>query len=182
MRWPSRAPSAAEDHDPSQLSGGPAAARGDSPAPFVTNPDVILADEADGETSDTARSHEIIGPAHRAQPQGPGITILMVTHEPDMRGSMPTGLIHLVDGRHPIRHYPRQGGAPCLLKRCGLAPAGHFLAPTCSGRFSLVRANRFHRRRRGIAHGHCRPGLHRPGCEADVSTLGTNLLDDRAPA
>jgi putative ABC transport system ATP-binding protein len=84
-----------EDHDPSQLSGGQqqrvAIARA-----IVTNPDVILADEPTGNL-DTARSQEIMRLLTDLN-RNDGITILMVTHEPDM-AEYADRLIHFVDGR-----------------------------------------------------------------------------------
>ena len=84
-----------EDHDPSQLSGGQqqrvAIARA-----IVTNPDVILADEPTGNL-DTARSREIMQLLTDLNRKD-GITILMVTHEPDM-ADYADRLVHFVDGR-----------------------------------------------------------------------------------
>ncbi|AKI01143.1 ABC-type antimicrobial peptide transport system, ATPase component [Hoeflea sp. IMCC20628] len=84
-----------EDHDPSQLSGGQqqrvAIARA-----IVTNPDVILADEPTGNL-DTARSREIMDLLTNLNRKD-GITILMVTHEPDM-AEYADRLIHFLDGR-----------------------------------------------------------------------------------
>ena len=84
-----------EDHDPSQLSGGQqqrvAIARA-----IVTNPDVILADEPTGNL-DTARSHEIMDLLTELNRRD-GITILMVTHEPDM-AEYADRLIHFLDGK-----------------------------------------------------------------------------------
>jgi putative ABC transport system ATP-binding protein len=84
-----------EDHDPSQLSGGQqqrvAIARA-----IVTNPDVILADEPTGNL-DTARSQEIMRLLTDLN-RNDGITILMVTHEPDM-AAYADRLIHFLDGR-----------------------------------------------------------------------------------
>ncbi|MEP3438090.1 MAG: ABC transporter ATP-binding protein [Hoeflea sp.] len=84
-----------EDHDPSQLSGGQqqrvAIARA-----IVTNPDVILADEPTGNL-DTARSREIMDLLTELNRKD-GITVLMVTHEPDM-AEYADRLIHFLDGR-----------------------------------------------------------------------------------
>ena len=84
-----------EDHYPSQLSGGQqqrvAIARA-----IVTNPDVILADEPTGNL-DTARSHEIMDLLTGLN-RNDGITILMVTHEPDM-AEYADRMVHFLDGR-----------------------------------------------------------------------------------
>lgn len=84
-----------EDHVPSELSGGQqqrvAIARA-----IVTNPIVLLADEPTGNL-DTARSREImelISSLNREK----GITILMVTHEPDM-ASYAGRIIRFIDGK-----------------------------------------------------------------------------------
>ncbi len=83
-----------ETHDPSQLSGGQqqrvAIARA-----IVTRPDVILADEPTGNL-DTARSREIMD-LLRALNRNDGITIVMVTHEPDM-AAYAARHIHFLDG------------------------------------------------------------------------------------
>ena len=83
-----------EDHHPSQLSGGQqqrvAIARA-----IVTNPDVILADEPTGNL-DTARSHEIMDLLTDLNRKD-GITILMVTHEPDM-AEYADRMVHFLDG------------------------------------------------------------------------------------
>jgi putative ABC transport system ATP-binding protein len=84
-----------EHHTPSELSGGQqqrvAIARA-----IVTQPTVLLADEPTGNL-DSARSHEImqlLWGLNHAQ----GITVLMVTHEPDM-AEYARRLVHFRDGR-----------------------------------------------------------------------------------
>ncbi len=84
-----------EDHTPSELSGGQqqrvAIARA-----IVTEPAVVLADEPTGNL-DTQRSHEIMG-LLMALNKDHGITVLMVTHEPDM-AAYARRLVRFVDGR-----------------------------------------------------------------------------------
>ena len=55
---------------------------------IVTDPAVLLADEPTGNL-DSARSREIME-LLRTLNRDRGITIVMVTHEPDMAGFMPT--------------------------------------------------------------------------------------------
>jgi len=83
-----------EKHAPNELSGGQqqrvAIARA-----IVTGPAVLMADEPTGNL-DTARSHEIMEllvDLNRRK----GITIAMVTHEPDM-AAYAKRIIHFVDG------------------------------------------------------------------------------------
>nr|WP_307731112.1 ATP-binding cassette domain-containing protein [Massilia agilis] len=83
-----------EDHTPAELSGGQqqrvAIARA-----IVTKPLVLLADEPTGNL-DSKRSHEImqlIADLNREQ----GITVVMVTHEPDM-ARYAHRIIHFIDG------------------------------------------------------------------------------------
>nr|WP_307728506.1 ABC transporter ATP-binding protein [Massilia solisilvae] len=83
-----------EDHTPAELSGGQqqrvAIARA-----IVTRPLVLLADEPTGNL-DSKRSHEImqlIADLNREQ----GITVVMVTHEPDM-ARYAHRIIHFIDG------------------------------------------------------------------------------------
>ena len=84
-----------EGHSPGELSGGQqqrvAIARA-----IVTAPAVVLADEPTGNL-DTQRSHEIMG-LLVALNRDHGITVLMVTHEPDM-AAYARRMVHFVDGR-----------------------------------------------------------------------------------
>ncbi len=84
-----------EQHTPAELSGGQqqrvAIARA-----IVTEPAVVLADEPTGNL-DTQRSHEIMG-LLLALNRDHGITVLMVTHEPDM-AAYAHRLVSFVDGR-----------------------------------------------------------------------------------
>ncbi len=83
------------DHDPNQLSGGQqqrvAIARA-----IVTSPQVILADEPTGNL-DTATSRDIMNLLTDLN-RDAGITIAMVTHEPDM-AAYADRVIHFLDGR-----------------------------------------------------------------------------------
>ena len=84
-----------EHHTPAQLSGGQqqrvAIARA-----IVTDPLVLLADEPTGNL-DTQRSHEIMGLLTRLNDER-GLTIIMVTHEPDM-AAFAHRTIRFLDGR-----------------------------------------------------------------------------------
>ncbi|MBT2243326.1 ABC transporter ATP-binding protein [Sphingobium sp. BHU LFT2] len=82
------------DHTPAELSGGQqqrvAIARA-----IVTQPDVLLADEPTGNL-DSERSVEIMQLLTDLN-QNSGITVLMVTHEPDMAEFAHT-IVHFKDG------------------------------------------------------------------------------------
>jgi len=84
-----------EHHTPAELSGGQqqrvAIARA-----IVTRPAVLLADEPTGNL-DTRTSQEIMA-LIAAFNRDHGITVLMVTHEPDM-AAYAKRVIHFVDGR-----------------------------------------------------------------------------------
>ncbi|MGR0480363.1 MAG: ABC transporter ATP-binding protein [Candidatus Electronema sp. V4] len=93
-----------EAHTPGELSGGQqqrvAIARA-----IVTQPSVLFADEPTGNL-DTARSHEIMELLSGFNQQN-GITIVMVTHEPDM-AAYTKRIIRFVDGN--VAEDDQQGG------------------------------------------------------------------------
>ncbi|MDO7843362.1 ABC transporter ATP-binding protein [Sphingomonas immobilis] len=96
------------DHTPAELSGGQqqrvAIARA-----IVTNPDVLLADEPTGNL-DSERSIEIMELLSGLN-RDSGITVLMVTHEPDMAAFART-VVHFKDGLvERIEKQHRQGEA-----------------------------------------------------------------------
>lgn len=95
------------DHTPAELSGGQqqrvAIARA-----IVTRPDVLLADEPTGNL-DSERSVEIMQILAELNSKS-GITVVMVTHEPDMAAFAHT-IVHFRDGmveRIEKKHVPGQ--------------------------------------------------------------------------
>ncbi len=84
-----------EMHLPSELSGGQQQRVALSRA-IVTEPAVILADEPTGNL-DSARSHEILQLLSRLN-RDRGITIVMVTHEPEM-ASYASRIVRFRDGQ-----------------------------------------------------------------------------------
>ena len=104
-----------EHHTPAELSGGQqqrvAIARA-----IVTEPAVVLADEPTGNL-DTQRSHEIMGLLLGLN-RDHGITVLMVTHEPDM-AAYARRMVTFVDGNvardevnaHPTTEAPAHPAA-----------------------------------------------------------------------
>jgi putative ABC transport system ATP-binding protein len=84
-----------ESHNPNELSGGQqqrvAIARA-----IVTGPSVLMADEPTGNL-DSARSEEIMELLSRLNREQ-GITVVMVTHEPDM-AAYAKRIVHFKDGK-----------------------------------------------------------------------------------
>jgi len=83
-----------EDHTPAELSGGQQQRAAIARA-IVTHPAVLLADEPTGNL-DTHRSREIME-LIAALNRDRSITVLMVTHEPDM-AAYARRIVHFVDG------------------------------------------------------------------------------------
>ncbi|MBI4659309.1 MAG: ABC transporter ATP-binding protein [Verrucomicrobia bacterium] len=83
-----------ESHTPSELSGGQQQRLAIARA-IVTNPNLVLADEPTGNL-DSARSVEIMELLTRLN-RDRGITIVMVTHEPDM-AAYARRVVHFRDG------------------------------------------------------------------------------------
>lgn len=84
-----------EHHSPAELSGGQQQRAAIARA-IVTHPEVLLADEPTGNL-DTQRSREIMDLVV-ALNRDRGITVLMVTHEPDM-AAYARRIVRFVDGR-----------------------------------------------------------------------------------
>lgn len=103
-----------EHHTPAELSGGQqqrvAIARA-----IVTQPQVLLADEPTGNL-DSKRGHEIMELIQRLNREH-GITILMVTHEPDI-AAYASRVVRFVDGvvADDHRHTPVGLALPDLLQ------------------------------------------------------------------
>ena len=97
-----------EHHGPAELSGGQqqrvAIARA-----LVTGPSLLLADEPTGNL-DTARSREIMD-LLAALNRDQGITVVMVTHEPDM-AAYAHRIVRLVDGLIASDERRDPGGQP----------------------------------------------------------------------
>lgn len=94
-----------EHHVPAALSGGQQQRAAIARA-IVTHPAVLLADEPTGNL-DTRRSREIMD-LIAALNHERGITVLMVTHEPDM-AAYARRVVHFVDGQ--VESDTRQSGA-----------------------------------------------------------------------
>jgi putative ABC transport system ATP-binding protein len=84
-----------ETHTPAELSGGQQQRAAIARA-IVTHPEVLLADEPTGNL-DTQRSREIMDLIAKLNRER-GITVLMVTHEPDM-AAYAKRVVHFIDGR-----------------------------------------------------------------------------------
>ena len=98
-----------EHHTPAELSGGQPQRAGLARA-IVTNPAVLLADEPTGNL-DTQRSVEIMELIARLNRER-GITVIMVTHEPDM-AAYARRVVRFVDGVvESDRLNPERAGAP----------------------------------------------------------------------
>ncbi len=106
-----------EDHHPSQLSGGQqqrvAIARA-----LVNEPQMILADEPTGNL-DSATSVEIMGVFLRLNREA-GITLILVTHEPDI-AAFADRVLHFKDGRL-VRDERVQRSMPTLEAPIGQPP------------------------------------------------------------
>jgi energy-coupling factor transporter ATP-binding protein EcfA2 len=169
-----------EHHTPAELSGGQqqrvAIARA-----IVTEP-VLLADEPTGNL-DTQRSHEIMELLWRLNAEQ-GITVLMVTHEPDM-AAYARRMVRFVDGVVDDTLNPTRAVAPRRWPAASQSPdavqhhlAGAALHPAQPD--ALVPHHPGHRDRgqRGDHHGDAGQRRH-PGGADQISSLGTNLLQVR---
>jgi putative ABC transport system ATP-binding protein len=83
-------------HKPSELSGGEAQRVAIARA-LANNPVMLLADEPTGNL-DSLTAEEIIGLIQNLN-QDHGLTVLMVTHEPEIAESVSHKVIHFLDGK-----------------------------------------------------------------------------------
>jgi putative ABC transport system ATP-binding protein len=101
-----------ESHTPAELSGGQqqrvAIARA-----LVTNPTVLLADEPTGNL-DTQRGREIMALLAGLN-RDRGITVLMVTHEPDM-AAYARRVVRFIDGLIESDRVQAPAAAPGLVE------------------------------------------------------------------
>ena len=164
-----------EHHTPAELSGGQqqrvAIARA-----IVTEPAVLLADEPTGNL-DTQRSHEIMELLWRLN-MDHGITVLMVTHEPDM-AAYAQRMVHFVDGvidqrrAQPAPGRAAQPRPPCAPQRrppdaAQHPAAGAALDPPQPAALVPHHPGHRHRRQRGDHHGHAGQRRHAGGAEPDL--------------
>ena len=174
-RWSRWAWPAGSTTRPAELSGGQqqrvAIARA-----IVTEPAVLLADEPTGNL-DTQRSHEIMGLLWRLNVDH-GITVLMVTHEPDM-AAYARRIVRFVDGVVGQRHAQPAPGRPGQARgrphRRARPPdaaqhpaAGAALDPAQPAALVPDHPGHRDRRERGDHHGHAGQRRHAGGAEPDL--------------
>jgi putative ABC transport system ATP-binding protein len=91
-------------HKPAELSGGEAQRVAIARA-LANEPDLLLLDEPTGNL-DSATAEEIMGIVRRLNNER-DLTVLLVTHEEDVAGSVSDSVIRLLDGRIVERHAGR---------------------------------------------------------------------------